>query len=200
MTNISTLYTTFETKTGLEIRVRYIEPDDAPFLVDIFEHMSSESRYRRFLQTLDHVSDTLVWREAERIANFHPDLAGGFIAFADVHDEVDVPIAAGRYVRFSQDLDVAETAVSVRDDLHGLGIGTELLKLVAEEARRAGVIQLVATIQNENKAIWGALKHLPYAIEKKTQGAYADVMIDLTSPLAEDEDNWHLVAEFTPQH
>ena len=192
--NILTTYSySFETKSGHEVRIRPIEPNDTPLLVDIFEHMSPESRYRRFLQTLDHISDTMIWREAERITHHDPETSQGLIAFMDMGDDIDVPIAAGRYVRFPQDHLVAETAVSVRDDLQGQGLGTYLLQLVAEEAREAGVIQLVATIQNENKAIWGALKHLPYPINKKTEGSFTDVYVDLTRRLAEHEDNRHLL-------
>lgn len=42
---------------------------DAPYLVDLFEHMSSESRYNRFMQAIDHIDIDRIWSEAEHIAH-----------------------------------------------------------------------------------------------------------------------------------
>ena len=42
------------TKEGLLLHIRHIQDSDAPYLVDLFEHMGPESRYRRFLQPLDN--------------------------------------------------------------------------------------------------------------------------------------------------
>ncbi|HEX6385393.1 MAG TPA: GNAT family N-acetyltransferase [Anaerolineae bacterium] len=174
----------FETKTGLAVRVRPIQPDDAPYLVAIFEHMSSESRYRRFHQPVDNVGEARVWTEAERIAQADPETAEGLIAFADLPNEPNAPVAAARYVRLEPT--VAEAAISVRDDLQNIGIGTRLLQLLAEEAREAGVHKLVAVVQNSNKPIWRILEHLSFAVKREPQGAVSEVEIDLLSLKAQE--------------
>ncbi len=46
----------FIAKNGQLVWIRPLHSNDAPVLVDIFEHMSSASRYHRFQQTLDHVT------------------------------------------------------------------------------------------------------------------------------------------------
>lgn len=168
---------TFETKSGLKVRVRAIEPRDTPYLVDIFEHMGSESRYRRFHQTLDNVSPTRVWTEAERIAHADPETSEGLIAFAELPGEGDVPVAGARYIRLEPQ--VAEVAISVRDDLQNIGIGSQLLQLLVEEAKADGIHKLVATVQNSNKPMWHILNKLSYAMTRTPQGAVSDVEIDL---------------------
>ena len=66
----------------------------------------------------------------------------GLLAFCDMAERPDVPVAAARYVY--TDAGEAEIGISVRDDMQGLGIGTQLMGLLLDEARRAGVERLVA--------------------------------------------------------
>lgn len=171
---------TFETKTGRRIRVRPMRPDDVPYLVEIFENMSSESRYRRFHQTVDNAPPARVWAEAEQIATADPDTSRGLIAFADLPGEPNAPIGAARYVSLGDGS--AETAMSVRDDMQNMGIGTYLFQLLVKEAIAAGVKKFVASVQNNNEAVWHILQRLPFKINRFPQGASSDVEVDLTTP------------------
>ncbi len=167
----------FQTKKGVVVWIRPLLPTDAPHLVDIFKHMSADSRYSRFHQPLDSVAPERVWREAEAIAQTPQQ--EGIIAFADLPDQPHAPIGAARYVCTGDG--VAETAVSVRDDMQGEGIGTYLLSVLAEEARAQGVQQLAATIQNANKAIVHVLNRLPYPYTKTAVGSESELTLDLTA-------------------
>ena len=166
----------FETKTGLVVRVRPLLPQDAPYLVDIFEHMSANSRYSRFHQPLQNVSPERVWAEAEHIVHTKPQV--GFIAFADLPDRADAPVGAVRCVCLGDG--VAETAVSVRDDMQNQGIATNLLGILAQEAKKQGVRKLVATVQNANKPIIRVLNRLPYNCTRHTIGSECELVLDLT--------------------
>ncbi len=168
---------TFKTKKGVTVRIRPLLPSDTPHLVDIFEHMSADSRYSRFYQPLDHVAPERVWREAEAIA--HTPQQVGFIAFADLPGQPDAPVGAARYVCTGDD--VAEAAVSVRDDMQGQGVGTQLLALLAEEARARDVHKLTALVQNSNKAIVRVLNRMPYQYERTAVGADIELALDLTA-------------------
>ena len=66
----------FRSRAGHTVRVRPLQFDDAPLLVDIFEHMTAQSRYRRFRQTTDHVSPSRIRQEAANIAQADPVSAG----------------------------------------------------------------------------------------------------------------------------
>jgi acetyltransferase len=185
--NKEKVVTTFETKTGHRIRVRPMRPDDAPYLVNIFENMSSESRYRRFHQTVDNASPERIWLEAEQIATIDPATSRGLIAFADLPGEPNAPIGAARYVGLGDGS--AEAAMSVRDDMQNMGIGTRLLKMLAEEAAVAGVQKFVASIQNSNEAIWRILQRLPFKVQRFPAGSSSEIEVDLTTPLVKFEDS-----------
>lgn len=167
----------FVTKNGLPVSVRPLQPDDAPHLVDLFEHMSAESRYRRFYQPLNNIARDRIWAEAENIAHTEPLI--GFIAFADLPDQPAAPIGAARCVCLADG--EAEAAVSVRDDMQNQGVGTHLLSLLAEEARARGVYHLTATIQNANKAIIHVLNRLPYPYTRTAVGPESELILDLTA-------------------
>ncbi|MCA9972112.1 MAG: GNAT family N-acetyltransferase [Anaerolineales bacterium] len=171
-------YRTITTKSGLQLRVRELRADDAPHLVEIFEHMSADSRYRRFNQPADHVSEARKWEEAERIVRIVPRQSGGLLAFADLEGEPDVAVAAARYVCVGDG--VAEAAISVADVLQSQGVGTQLMRMLAELAKRAGVRVLTAVIHDDNKPIWRVLARLPYRMERTHDGAYSIVELDLT--------------------
>jgi GNAT superfamily N-acetyltransferase len=180
---VQAMVDTFKAKNGQDVRVRPLVYDDAVYLVDIFEHMSPDSRYQRFHQTTDHVHPGRIWREAENIAHMDETQQEGLLAFADLPDRPNAPVGAARYVCIGEGR--AETAVSVRDDMQNNGIGSALLRLLAEEAREKGIKHLVADIVNSNKGIFAVLNKLPYTVTRKADGAYSSVTIDLTKPKVE---------------
>jgi GNAT superfamily N-acetyltransferase len=166
----------FETKNGLLVRVRPLLPEDAPYLVEIFKHMGADSRYLRFNQPLAQVSLERVWTEAENIAHLEPQI--GFIAFADLPGGAGAPIGAVRCVCLGDG--VAETAVSVRDDMQNQGIATNLLDILVKEAKKQGVRKLVATVQNVNKPILRILNRMSYVCTRKIVGPDMELELDLT--------------------
>lgn len=170
----------FRSRAGHTVRVRPLQFDDAPLLVDIFEHMTAQSRYRRFRQTTDHVSPSRIRQEAANIAQADPSSNWGLIAFADLPDRQNVPVGAVRFVRTAQY--EAEVAISIRDDFHNVGIGTQLMHMLAEEAYKMGLRRLVADIQNDNPAIWYVFKSLPYHVHRLPEGVSSNIVISLTSP------------------
>lgn len=175
---MKTIIENFETKAGTMVWIRPLCPEDTPYLVDLFEHMGADSRYSRFHQPLNHISREQVWEEAENIAHLPEQV--GFIAIADLPDQPKAAVGAARYVPLKDGK--AEAAVSVRDDMQGQGIGTQLMFLLAAEAKRQGVLQLVATIQSANKAIIRVLNRLPYFLSRTIVGPDSELSLDLNTP------------------
>jgi acetyltransferase len=182
--NSQMIFKTFHSGSGFQVGVRYLHPDDAPFLVDLFEHMSEESRYRRFNQALERVPVDRMWAEAEAIAHAVVVNSTGLIAFVDLPDQLNAPVAAARYVLI--DDEEAEMAISVRDDMHNQGIGTQMMILLVEEAKAEGLQRLVGSVQNDNKAVWGLLKHIDATIEHILEGTTTQIIIHL-QPVEQDQ-------------
>lgn len=170
---------TFVAKNGLQLTVRPIQPEDAPLLVDLFEHMGPNSRYLRFNQSLNNPDPKLVWAEARRLANFDPEQAGAWLAFADLPGENEAPVAGVRYVRISED--AAEASLVVRDDLQDIGIGTELARFLVKEARAAGLLRLTASIQAGNRRLWHILHKMDVSYRRELSSGYATVEVELAS-------------------
>ncbi|MCB9008187.1 MAG: GNAT family N-acetyltransferase [Ardenticatenaceae bacterium] len=168
----------FRTKDGIEVWVRLLRSKDAHHLVDLFEHMGPESRYRRFHQPTDHVTPEQVWAEAEKIATAVPEEQLGLIAFSTLPGEGEAAVGVARIVWLSET--TAEVAMSVRDDRQGQGIGQRLLPMVLELAQMTGAEAVVGTIQNDNTAIWHLFDQLPYAMQRTIEGTESEIVIDLT--------------------
>ena len=170
----------FFSKEGHEIRVRPITAGDTPFLVDIFDHMSSDSRYKRYNQPLDDIEPARVWQEAGKISCDNQSNNLCLIALTDLADGTAVPVGAARLVEI--DSGVAEVAISLRDDYQNMGIGRQLMRLLALRARDAGFRTLTASIRNDNPAIWKVFNSLPFEVVRVPEGNYSEVTIHLNSP------------------
>lgn len=171
---------TFETSEGLLVEVYRVQPEDASYLIDLFEHLSTNSRYMRFNQYLEGVDLVAVQREADQIALLDPAMGLSFLAFADLPGQPDAPIAAARYVRTGEPRQ-AEASISVRDDMQHQGIGAQMLLYLAAEARRDSVGTLVGTFQTSNRRIWALLAESPYPSTTVIDGFQTAVSIDLQS-------------------
>ena len=151
MPTYPTVYT-FLTKNDMVVRVRPLRAEDAPYLVDLFENMSQDSRYSRFLQTLENIEMERVWSSAEQIAQGVAVNSHGLLAFCDTAERPDVPVAAARYIRL--DSGQAEIGISVRDDMQGIGIGSRLLGLLFDDGRAEGI-----PIPTANRTRWVDIIH-----------------------------------------
>jgi acetyltransferase len=191
------LVDTFKTSKGIEIRVRELLPEDAPYLVDLFEHMSAESRYRRFMEPVDQVTIERMWTEAENIAQGASGETYGLIAFADTAERPEVPVGAARYVKLTSSQ--AEIAVSVRDDFQNMGIGTHLFRLLTNYAAEHGINQFVGIILNDNIAMWKMLRNLGYRLERYPEGSYSQITLHIHDPRSRTEDWLDAAADFSPE-
>lgn len=172
---------TFKSDAGLLVEVFRLQPEDAAYLVDLFEHMSVTSRYQRFNQYLANVDWQMVEREAEHLSIVDPARGLGLLAFADLPDQPHAPVGGARYVRTEEDEYQAEISVAVRDDLQGQGIGGQLLHNLVLMARAAGVHALVGTFHTANRRIWDLLAESPFQVHTEIDGVQTSLTIDLRS-------------------
>jgi len=105
----------------------------------------------------------------------------GWLAFADLPDQPCAAVGGVRYVLIPGKTDVAEVALTVRDDLQGQGIGRELLELVVKQARVEGIRSLVAVVQAGNRAVLKLLSGIPYPINRTLEGGEVYVEADISS-------------------
>ncbi len=144
-------------KNGTKVWIRPIEVADTPYLIDIYENLSSESRYNRFQHIADGLSDNVVESRAAQTALDSVDNGFGLLAFADLGNHAATAIGGARYYTDLTDPYSAEIAMTIRDDMQGQGLGKLLLKKLIKEARQRGLLYFTGVALPENSAIWHLL-------------------------------------------
>ena len=160
-------------RSGHRALVRALRPDDGPGLAEAFEQLSETSRYRRFFTAKPHLSEQTL----------------AFLTDIDHHDhEALVAVAPGsgqlvgvaRFIRIPAEPDQAEIAVTVSDSWQRRGLGTALLRELAQRAAEAGIGYFVAEILAENQPML-TLAHQLGDTETTCHGTTVSARIDLTA-------------------
>src|SRR5712691_8006156 len=137
------------------IGFRPIATDDASRLVDAFDRLSPESRYKRFLRPLRTLSD----RDVHTFT--HVDFVDHVAWVAELLAEPRRPFAGvGRWIRSKSDPSVAEVGLTVVDAYQRQGLGTSLLKLLAASALARGVQRFEGIVLTDNQPMRSLLQSL----------------------------------------
>ncbi|MBN2515254.1 MAG: GNAT family N-acetyltransferase [Deltaproteobacteria bacterium] len=153
-------------KNGSEVFLRPILNTDGPLLVELFNMLSPQSVYFRFLSSLKALSEALLYQ----FTNINYDSAFALVAVVK-EDGKNVIIAVGRYAFDPQD-NVTDLAVAVRDDWQHLGLGKSLLQKIITIGKEHGISRFVCTIHPQNDAIKQTFKTLGYEVKYSLRGAY----------------------------
>ena len=133
--------------------IRRITPEDKPLLVAHFERLGEQSRYQRFLGSPKCLSSTQLKYLTEVDHHSHEAL----IALAPGGAEI---VGVARYVLDPSNRDEAEVAIAIVDDWQGRGVGTALLRRLADRAREEGIATFTATCLASNRAILALFRRL----------------------------------------
>ena len=158
-------------RDGARVTLRPIAPEDKPVLAASFDRLSEESRYRRFLTPKTKLSTA----ELDYLVNVdHKDHE----AIVAVDPSSGEGLGVARYVRSTDDAELAEVAVTVADDWQGRGLGRALLDRLTYRARREGVRRFSALVQGDNLASLGLLEGVGEA-QRTWAGDEAELVIEL---------------------
>jgi RimJ/RimL family protein N-acetyltransferase len=164
---------TVRTRKGHVVRVRPVEPDDRELMVEGFVRLSDRSRYLRFMAPTDRLSES----QLEYLS--HIDYLNHFAW--GVLTPAGTPVAIGRFVRFRDEPDAADVALTVTDDHQGRGIGTMLIQALAVVARRRGIVTFHFDVLPSNEAMLAVLASLG------ASSTLADGIAHLVIPVTEIE-------------
>jgi nucleotide-binding universal stress UspA family protein len=136
---------TITLRDGARVTLRPIAPEDKRLLAASFERLSEESRYRRSLTAKDKLSAA----ELEYFVDVDNSDHEAIVAIDPSSEDL---LGVARYIRSSEDAEVAEVAVTVADDWQGRGLGRALLDRLTYRARRERVRRFSALVQSDNRA------------------------------------------------
>ena len=150
-------------------------------LREAYEHLSPESRRRRFLGTVPHLTRAMLDHLVDEVDGVD-HVALVLVVISDDHE--GVPVGLARMIRYADDPTAADVAVTVVDEWQGRGVATALLAELVRE-RPEGVTHIVTTVAADNAASLAMLARLGTVASTPVEDNRVDVRIDLTPPALE---------------
>lgn len=164
-------------KNGMAVEVRPIRAEDAPLITAFHTQLSEESiRFRYF-----HHKADLTKRDLSVLAHINYDRQMAFIA--EHHRDDDVKEMLG-VVRVWNDPDNIRTEFSViiRDDMHGLGLGSLLMKKMIRYCQGVGTLEMVGTVMVDNHPMRALMKHLGFRMRYDMEEQVMHASLRLNEP------------------
>ena len=154
---------------------RHIRSDDKGRLAAGLQRLSPAARHQRFLMPKPRFSSSEL-RYLTEIDGFD------HVAIVAVSaSDPEVFYAVGRFVRLKDDPETAEVAVVVADVLQGRGLGCELGRRLAEEARERGVRRFSATLLGDNVAAHRLFASITRQLERRHAHGFTEVVAEIAA-------------------
>ncbi len=141
-------------ETGVPVLLRLVRPGDGRLLLDGFERLSPESRYRRFFAYRKDLTPL----EVELFT--HCDGVDRFAigALREREDGVEEGVGIARFVRLAKNPLAAEGAITIIDDYQGQGLGRILLERLLWAAAERRIREMRFSVLAENKPMLSLLR------------------------------------------
>ena len=167
-------YSVTETlRDGTRLLIRAIRPEDKQLLFEHFHSLSERSIYYRFFGHKRSLEQEDLRRLTELDFVNHVGLAATIEA-----QGTERFIGVGRYLR-SVDAAAAEVAFAVLDEFQGRGIGTLLLRHLAQIARRQGIIKFAAFVMGDNHQMLEVFANSGFRSRDRHDAGTVRVTLDL---------------------
>jgi len=160
-------------RSGHQVLVRALRRDDAPGLAEAYGELSETSRYRRFFTAKPRLSERTL---ALLTAVDHRDHEA-LVAVVPGSGQL---VGVARFIRNPWEPTQAEVAVTVIDSWQRRGLGTVLLRELAQRAVEEGIRHFVAEILAENRPMLTVARRLG-DIETTGHGSTVSARIDLSA-------------------
>jgi acetyltransferase len=139
------LETTWQLPDGTDVIVRPIRPEDAEIEQDFVENLSAESKYFRFMQSMDKLTPMML----ARFTQIDYDREMALVAVIKEHTAEARILGVARYVS-NPDKQSCEFALTVADEWQKKGIGRQLMHRLMAVARDRGIEIMEGEILSNN--------------------------------------------------
>jgi acetyltransferase len=159
----------FRAKNGVLIKIRPISPDDIQREQEFIRHLSAETRYRRFMDTLHELSQ----EQLQRFTHIDYDREMAYVALLEEENGEEKEIGVCRYAATSADADTArdacEFAIVIADEWQRQGIGKELMRHLIAAAKRHGFKTMKGEFLSENSQMLKFVARLGFVLSPHPQ-------------------------------
>lgn len=169
----------YTTPSGQQVNLRLIKDGDTGLLVDLFHHLSPETRRLRFHLYTERLPEEKVWREAITLSNLDAQRHVAVVAtILDANGE-ECAVGVARFARATLEDREAEVAVVVRDDFQRKGLGRILLTQLADKARELGITHFSGWVMAENVHLMKLIRKLEVKLESETRHGQRRVRVTI---------------------
>jgi RimJ/RimL family protein N-acetyltransferase len=182
-TTIERVRPRWRTHSGQLVRMRLLEPTDANALRELFYRLSPESRRRRFHADVERIDAETIAEAAVTLSDVDNKTMGGAVIALAREGDKDAIVGVARLARPLEQpaSPEAEAAITVRDDFHGQGLGTELLRRMVLLARRMEIETMVAEIEADNHGAIRLFRRLNLPTETEVDHGEVVLRINVSS-------------------
>ena len=158
-------------RSGDVVRVRQVQPGDAPALARAYANLGEQSRYRRFFTVMPELPEATLKAAVEVDHTDHEALVAVPLLSSEIVGEC-------RFIRRADQPDSADLGVTVVDAWQGRGLGSVLLARLSECALEVGIEYFTAEILAENRTVLAMLPSLG-RVETESSGPVVTARIEI---------------------
>ncbi len=153
---------------GGEYNVRPIHPDDSAMLQALVQGLSAESRYFRFVSSLEVLPPSMLARFT--LIDYDREMALVAVLKERTADEngditeTERIIGVSRYIT-NPDHTSCEFSLVVADDFGGKGIGSRLMEIIMEVAREKGLSEIDGLVLANNSGMLKLMRSLGFTVK-----------------------------------
>jgi acetyltransferase len=153
------LVSNWQRPDGTTVIIRPIRPEDAALEQEFVRNLSEESRYFRFMNSVQELSESMLVRFTQ--IDYNREMA--LIAVKFEHDK-EIELGVTRY-SINPDGESCEFALVVADRMRGTGLGLKLMVALMDAARSKGLKTIEGEVLNNNASMLKLMRRLGFTIE-----------------------------------
>jgi acetyltransferase len=148
---------------GMDITIRPIRPEDAELVQDFVRNLSEQSRYFRFMNSVQELSQSMLVRFTQ--IDYSREMA--LIAVTEeLGKEVEIGVA--RYAT-NPDGESCEFALAISDSMHGKGLGQKLMTAMMDAARSKGLKVIEGEVLRNNSDMLQLMDRLGFIVSNSPE-------------------------------
>jgi acyl-CoA hydrolase/GNAT superfamily N-acetyltransferase len=160
------------TKTGLDILIRPVRINDEGLIKDLFYSLSDQSLKRRFMSPRKDVPHRI---RQEFVAI---DFSQKMVILATIEKGgKEIVVGMGQYI-IDTLTHTAEVAFTVKEDYHGQGIATEILKYLTILAKNEGLHGFTAEVLFENRPMMRVFEKVGFDMKRTIEGGSYSLVLN----------------------
>jgi acetyltransferase len=158
----SHLISTWQLADGSNITIRPIRPEDAEIEQTFVRALSGESRYFRFMNSVQELSQSMLVRFTQ--IDYSREMA--LIAVTIVHQK-EIELGVARFA-INPDGESCEFALVIADNMQGKGLGQKLMVALMDAARDKGLKIITGEVLKNNTNMLKLMDRMGFSMEDST--------------------------------